>query len=119
MTYVSRKIIEGVYNIPEPRRLTFYVQAGRVRDQLIFQLAAKTEEHVAAPFIAFLRKLGSTKLDRFQYIEFDLAEYNTLISVNTANPSHVSYRCTIEHLHEPPPESLRPTSWLKWLGLKS
>jgi hypothetical protein len=118
MPYVSREIIQGAYPIAEPRKLTFYVQAGRVRDQLIFQLAAKTEEHVAVPMITFLRKLGSKKLDPFQYIEFDLAEYNTLITVSTANPSHIGYRCTIEHLHDPPPESLRPTSWLKWLGLR-
>jgi hypothetical protein len=119
MTYVSRDIIKGIYPIPEPRKLTFYVQRGHVRDQLIFQLAAKNEEHVAIPMITFLRKVGAKKLDEFQYIEFDLAEYNTLISVNTTNPSHIGYRCTIEHLHEPPPDSLKPTSWLKWLGLKS
>jgi hypothetical protein len=119
MPYVSRKIIEGAYPIPEPRRLTFYVQADRVRDQLIFQLAAKTEEHIAVPFIAFLRKLGPTKLDRFQYIEFDLAEYNTLISVNTANPSNGSFHYSIEHLQDSPPSYLRAPSWLEWLGLKS
>ena len=119
MTYVSRDIIQGVVHVPEPRNLTFYVQKHRVRDQLIFQLAAKTEEHVAVPMITFLRKIGAKKLDEFQYIEFILAEYNTQISVSTANPSHIGYRCTIEHLHEPPPDTLKPTSWLKWLGLKS
>jgi hypothetical protein len=119
MTYVSRNIIQGAHPIPAPRRLTFYVQAGRVRDQLIFQLAAKTEEHVAVPFITFLRKLGPTKLDRFQYIEFDLAEYNTLISVSTANPSNGSFHYTIEHLQDSPPDYLKASSWLEWLGLKS
>lgn len=118
MTYVSRDIIQGAHPIPEPRKLIFYTQKTRVRDQLIFQLAAKTEEHVAVPLITFLRKVGAKKLDGFQYIEFDLAEYNTLITVSTANPSHIGYRCTIEHLMDPLPESLRPTSWLKWLGLR-
>jgi hypothetical protein len=119
MTYVSRNIIQGAYPIPAPRRLTFYAQAGRVRDQLIFQLAAKTEEHVAVPMIAFLRKIRPNVLDRFQYIEFDLAEYNTLISVTTANPSNGSFRYTIEHLHNSPPDYLRVRSWFEWLGLKS
>ena len=119
MTYVSRDIIQGIVHAPEPRNLTFYVQKHRVRDQLIFQLAAKTEEHVAVPMITFLRKIGAKKLDEFQYIEFVLAEYNTLITVSTANPSHIGYRCTIDHLHEQPPKTLMARTWVEWLCLKS
>ena len=118
MTYVSRKIIEGAYPLPEPRRLTFYAQKTHVRDQLILQLAATTDD-MAAPLLSFLRKMDSKSLDRFQYIEFDLTEYNTLVSVSTANPSNGAFHYTIDHLQEPPPSTLRSSSWLAWLGFKS
>ena len=118
MTHVSRDIIEGIIHVPEPRKLHFYVKGSNVRNQLIFQLAAKMEEHVANPMITFLRKVGAKKLDEFQYIEFVLTEYNTLVSVTTANPSHIGYRCTVDHLMGPPSDSLRNRTWLEWMGLK-